>query len=151
MPENPSLIPQPLSAPFLRIVLLPALWEPRAHPCDPLRSAFERMLSSLFPACPESWRLHPPSVCPTHSHSRWKSEHPGQEAHVSPYPNSRGLGPGRLGSRRFTIPLHLFFTPSQDWTPCHSSPQSLFVKLKAGSLECTWGPDSWDAHIGELL
>lgn len=39
----------------------------------------ERMLSILAPCLFIAWRLHPSSFLP-HSHSRWKSEHPGQEA-----------------------------------------------------------------------
>lgn len=59
MPKNPSLIPQPLSAPFLWIVLLPALWEPQAHPCDPLELV---PLRSALRGCSLACSLHAPSL-----------------------------------------------------------------------------------------
>lgn len=64
MPENPSLIPQPLSAPFLRIVLLPALWEPQAHPCDPLELV---PLRSALRGCSLACSLHARVLAPASS------------------------------------------------------------------------------------
>jgi hypothetical protein len=97
------------------------------------------------------------SVCPTHSHPRWKSEHAGQEASVSPCGNSRSLGPGRLVSSRFTIPLGPFFTPLHSCTPplLPSPPLaprvSLYAWLTARSPGCTRGSVYQESYIKELL
>lgn len=115
MPESPPSSRSPSQLPSFGLCSLPAPGESRAHPCDPLelvplRSAPGGCSPALLLACSLLGScILPLSVLP-HSHSRWKSEHPGQKANVSRCPNSRGLGPGKLISRRYTVPLHPFFT-----------------------------------------